>query len=66
MWQAMGASHYTSDDVFLGVAKRNNERKRKELIKKKEMELRNNKIVQETCTILVQAEGVKNYNVQGL
>ncbi len=53
MWQAMGASHYTSDDVFLGVAKRNNERKRKELIKKKEIALKNNKIVQEACIILV-------------
>ena len=32
MWQAMSAGHYTSDDVFLGVAKQNNERKKKELI----------------------------------
>ena len=29
MWQAMGASHYTTDDVFLGVAKQNNDRKKK-------------------------------------
>ena len=63
MWQAMGAIHYTSDDVFLGVAKRNNERKRKELIKKKEIALKHNKIVQEACIILVQAKGVENYNV---
>ena len=66
MWQAMGASHYTSDDVFLGVAKRNNERKKKELIKKKEMALKNNKIVQEARPILVHAKGVENYNIQEL
>ena len=46
MWQAMGASHYTSDDVFLGIAKRNNERKKKELIKKKEIALKK----QQNCT----------------
>ena len=51
MWQAMGAGHYTSDDVFLGVAMQNNERKKKELIKKKEIALKNNKILQEARTI---------------
>jgi hypothetical protein len=66
MWQAMGASHYTTDDVFLGVAKRNNERKKNELMKKKEVALKNNKIVQEARTILVQAKGVENYNIQEL
>ena len=66
MWQAMGASHYTSDNVFLGVAKQNNERKKKELIKKKEMALKNNKIVQEARSILVQAKGVENYNIKEL
>jgi hypothetical protein len=35
MWQAMGASQYTTDDLFLGVAKQNNDRKKKELMKKK-------------------------------
>ena len=55
-----------SDDVFLGVAKQNNEKKKKELIKKKEMALKNNKIVQEARTILVQAKGVENYNIQEL
>ena len=40
MWQAMGAGHYTSDDVFWGVAKQNNERKKKELTKKKEIALK--------------------------
>ena len=66
MWQAMGASHYTTDDVFLGVAKHNNERKKTELIKKKEMALKSNNIVQEAHTILVKAKGVKNYNFQEL
>ena len=66
MWQAMGASHYTTEDVFLGVAKRNNERKKKELTKRKEMALKNNNIVQEARTILVQAKGVDNYNIQEL
>jgi hypothetical protein len=66
MWQAMGGSHYTTDDVFLGVAKRNNERKKKELMKKKEMALKNNNIEQEARTILVQAKGVENYNIQEL
>ena len=66
MWQAMGAGNYTSDDVFLGVAKQNNERKKKELIKKKEIALKNNKILQEARTILVQAMGVGNYNIQEL
>ena len=36
MWQAMGANHNTSDDLFLGVAMQNNDRK-KELMKKKEV-----------------------------
>jgi len=43
----------------LGVAKQNNERK-KELIKKKEIALKNNKNLQEACTILDQAKGVEN------
>jgi hypothetical protein len=55
----------------LGVAKKNNERKKKELIKKKEMALKNNKIVQVACeqearTTLIQAKGVENYNIQEL
>ena len=66
MWQATGAGHYTSDDVLLGVAKQNNERKKKVLIKKKEIALKNNKIVEAACTILVQAKGVENYNIQEL
>ena len=66
MWKAMGASHYTTDDVFLGVAKQNNDRRKKELMKKKEMALKNNNIVQEARTILVQAKGVENYNIQEL
>jgi hypothetical protein len=66
MWQAMGASHYTTDDVFLGVTERNNERKKNELMKKKEVALKNNKIVQEARTILVQAKGVEKYTIQEL
>ena len=58
MWQAMGASQYTTDDVFLGVAKQNNDRKKKELMKKKEVALKSNNVVQETRTILVQAKGI--------
>ena len=66
MWQAMGASHYTTDDVFLGVAKQNNDRRKKELMKKKEVALKSNNIEQEARTILVQAKGVENYNIQEL
>jgi hypothetical protein len=66
MWKAMGASHYTTDDVFFGVAKRNNDRKKKELMKKKEVALKSNTIVQDARTILVQAKGVENYNIQEL
>ena len=66
MWQAMGGSHYTTDDVFLGVAKQNNDRRKKELMKKKEVALKSNNIEQEASTILVQAKGVENYNIQEL
>jgi hypothetical protein len=66
MWQAMGAGHYTTDDVFLGVAKRNNDKRKKELMKKKEVALKSNNIEQEARTILVQAKGVETYNIQEL
>ena len=66
MWQAMGSSHYTTDDVFLGVAKQNNDRRKKELMKKKEVALKSNNIEQEAHTILVQAKGVENYYIQEL
>ena len=62
----MGASHYTTGDVFLGVAKRDNGRKKGELMKKTEVALKSNNIVQEARTVLVQAKGVKNYNIQEL
>ena len=66
MRQAMGSSHYTTDDVFLGVATRNNDRRKKELMKKKGVALKSNNIEQEPCTISVQAKGVENYNIQEL
>ena len=56
----------TNHMMHLGVAKRNNDRKKNELMKKKELALKNNKIVQEAHTILAQAKGVKNYNIQEL
>ena len=35
MWQTTGVSHYITDDVFWGVTKHNNEKKKKELEKKR-------------------------------
>jgi hypothetical protein len=52
--------------MHLGVAKQNNDRKKNKLMKKKEVALKNSKIVQEAHTILVQAKGVENYNIQEL
>ncbi len=66
MWKTMGASHYTTDDVFLGVAKQNYDRRKKELMKKKEVALKSNNIEQEACNISVQAKDVENYNIQEL
>ena len=56
----------TNHIMHLGVAKQNNDRKKNELMKKKELALKNNKTVQEAHTILAQAKGVKNYNIQEL
>ncbi len=66
LWQAMGASHYSSDDVFWGVVMQNAEGKNKELMKKKEVALKSNDIVQHAHAILVHSKGVDNYNMQEL
>ena len=65
MWQAMGASHYTTDDVLWGqLSKTTNGR---EGVDEEEGGgIGKQQYYARGCTILVQAQAVENYNIQEL